>query len=104
MKKPGCGVKGKFEFEKDCQNSNRKKSTGIHSAGNDSVSDCNCQVLVNNSARTLLPSVRHCMIFFSPSRIVPHTVNFTFSETCILIHICKKNQHDAHFFSFIYID
>jgi hypothetical protein len=32
MKKPRCGVKDKFEFEKDGQNSNRNRNTGIHAA------------------------------------------------------------------------
>jgi hypothetical protein len=41
------------------------------------------KVLVKISARTLLPSVRYCMMFVSPSRIVPYMVNFTFSEPCI---------------------
>jgi hypothetical protein len=55
------------------------------------------KVLVKISARTLLPSVRHCMIFVSSSRIVPYMVNFTFTESCIVIHICEKDQQDAHF-------
>jgi hypothetical protein len=43
MKKPRCGVKDKVEFEEDGQKSGRSTSTGIHSADNDSASDCNCQ-------------------------------------------------------------
>jgi len=54
------------------------------------------KVLVKISARTLLPSVRR-MIFVSSSRIVPYMVNFTFTESCIVIHICEKDQQDAHF-------
>jgi len=55
------------------------------------------KVLVKISARTLLPSVRSCMIFVSPSRIVHYMVNFTFAEPCIVIHVCDKDQQDAHF-------
>jgi len=43
------------------------------------------KVLVKISARSLLPSVRHCIIFVSSSRIVPYMVNFTFTEPCIVI-------------------
>jgi hypothetical protein len=49
------------------------------------------KVLVKISARTPLPSASYCMIFLSPSRIVPDTVNFTFAELCIVIHICEKD-------------
>jgi len=55
------------------------------------------KVLVKISDWTLLPSVRYSMIIASPSRIVPYTVNFTFAEPCIVIHICEKDQQDAHF-------
>jgi hypothetical protein len=104
MKKPHCGVKDNFGFEKDGPNYNRNRSTGIHSADNGSASDCNCQVLVKISARTLQPSVRYCMTFFSPSRKVPHTLNFTFSEPCNMIDIFEKHQQDAHFFLIICIN
>jgi hypothetical protein len=30
MQKPRCGVKDKFEFEEDGQNSDRNRSTGKH--------------------------------------------------------------------------
>jgi hypothetical protein len=98
MKKPRCGVKDKFEFEENGQTLGMNTCKGIHSKDNDSASDCNCLVLVKISARTLLPSVRHCMIFLSSSRIVPYMANFTFAKPCIVMHICEKDQQDAHFF------
>jgi hypothetical protein len=80
MKKPRCGVKDKFEFEKDYPNSNRNRGTGIHSTdGGSALVDCNCQVLAKISARTLQPSVRYCTTLFSLSTKLPHAVICTFS-------------------------
>jgi hypothetical protein len=45
----------------------------------------------NNNNKSLLCNLTYTSI----------KVNFTFSEPCVVIHTCEKDQKDAHFFLII---
>ena len=41
--------------------------------------------------------IEFCMLnTVSNDRLQYYTANFTFSEQCIIIHMCEKDQQDAH--------
>jgi hypothetical protein len=67
---------------------------------------CSSFMAVYEATKTLYllySYVTHPEVVMGDCRLPPRCAEgSTFSETCIVIHICENDQQDAHFFSLIY--